>query len=99
MPRSQLPSRGQLKFRWEFCSSPVCLLVRQHVSLFFSSAAYGFLNGVPRGFGNCWFRCWHALGSPSEEPVGDGALTRGLRSGGHLLRGGDRARFSCEFPL
>jgi hypothetical protein len=31
-------------------------------------------------------------------PAGDGALTRGCPNGGHLLRGGDWAKFTCECP-
>src|SRR5207245_9329671 len=41
------------------------------------------------GSGNCWFRCSHRSGSLSDAAAGDGALTRGCRNGGHLLRGGD----------
>ena len=44
-----------------------------------------------RGSGNCWSRYSHRLGSLSDAPAGNGALTRGWRGGGHLLRGGDRA--------
>ena len=54
--------------------------------------------GAPRGSGNCWFRCSHRLGSLSDAPAGDGALTRGCRNGGRLLRGGDRAKLTCECP-
>ncbi len=66
--------------------------------LFCFSVAFGFRNGAPRGSGNCWFRCSHRLGSLSDAPAGDGALTRGCRNGGHLLRGGDWAKFTCECP-
>ncbi len=66
--------------------------------LFCFSAAFGFRSGAPRGSGNCWFRCSHRSGSLSDAPAGDGASTRGCRNGGHLLRGGDWAKFTCECP-
>ena len=69
-----------------------------HLWLFCFSAAFGFRSGAPRGSGNCWFRCSHRLGSLSDAPAGDGALMRGCRNGGHLLRGGDWAKFTCECP-
>ena len=75
---------------------------RPHLWLFCTSAAFGFRSGAPRGSGNCWFRCSHRLGSLSDAPAGDGALTRGCRNGGHLLRGGDWARITylitCACP-
>ena len=82
------------------CSSSVCLPGRPHLWLFCISAAFGFRSGARRGSGNCWFRCSHRSGSLSEAPAGDGALTRGWRNGGRLLRGGDCEldKFTCECP-
>src|SRR4029077_7226794 len=52
---------------------------------------------APRGFGSCWFRCWHRSGSRSGAPAANGALTRGCRNGGHLLRGGDWATITLNY--
>jgi hypothetical protein len=44
------------------CWSSVCLADQPHLWLFYFSAAFGYRSLVPRGSGNCWFRCSHRLG-------------------------------------
>jgi len=38
-----------------------------------------------------------SLALASDAPPGNGALTRGCRNGGHLLRGGDRPHASVRY--
>jgi hypothetical protein len=68
------------------------LTVRPHWWLFYFLAAFGFRSWAHHGYGNCRFRCSHALGSRSEAQVENGGLTRGSHNGGRPRCGGDLVR-------
>src|SRR5246500_2027807 len=99
MPRWLLPCRPPWRSLSVFSSSLACLLDRWHLWPFCISAVFGFRSGVSGGSGNYWFRCSHRSGSLSDAQAGDGALTHGCRSGGHLLRGGSRTKFTVRVSV